>query len=261
MDDIDPIEFLDRHYDKLGEKAFVLTRSDMCDDYAWVDLLTDLGVVRQNGKFAWRENLGLDDDEMARMERVRSVFVRPGSGAYLSPRRVKPETWARISNLFRDPSLPSADIVAMPVALAKEPNLAESIVDALLEDDVDAKDEINSLFEVDLMPLREALKKKFRLTSVVIHAINGVYKDNYAEVHFCVAREGTSAWSGTEATDIRMFILEELLQYTDVKRRKDIEFSTRVEPKKLKGQWPYLRLVFHVVFEREAPQFIGIDTD
>ena len=256
MDELDPAAEIDTLLPLGREPVFRLARDDMRDDYAWVEMLVSLGLLRWiPGKFAWGRDLGLEPEEMERMQHIQSVLVRKGHGAYLDPRRVKPEVWSYITSVLDNP-----DLMAFGVGLAARPTLAESIVAALLEDDEDVKDEINSLFEVDLMPLREELKKKFRLTSVVIHTVKGAFMPNYAEIHFCVAREGTSAWSGAEANDIRTFIWTELSKYTDVKRRKEIEIEIRVEPKKLKGQWPYMRMIFQVVFEKDVPQFLGVDS-
>lgn len=253
MDDLDLIDRVD-----MGDPVFRLSPEHMRDESCWVALLGELGLIHYGPHlFRWGAktpaDLGMTNGEYERMKKFRSVLLKRGHGAYLDARRVNPETWKRIELALGD------DIIAIPVSLASNP-VAESIVTRLL-DDLDTKDEISQLFEVDLMPLREALKSKFQLSSVVIHVQRGVHFPNHAAVHFCVARQGTANWNGDEQLAIRTFIMAELNKYTEVKRRKEIEHEVRVEPKKLEGQWPYLRLVFSIVFSAEAPQFLGVDSD
>lgn len=131
-DELDPTAFVDQHLQSLANGAFMLSRQDMKDDWCWVDMLADFGIVQvDQQRFAWQKDLGLDAENAAKMERVRSVLVRAGGGgAYLSINRVKPEVWERICAVIGDPHAH-----AMPIVLVHAPTIAESAVAALLEDD------------------------------------------------------------------------------------------------------------------------------
>lgn len=260
MDELDPIEFVDRHLNNdLRDGAFMLSRQDMRDDWCWVDMLADFGIIQiDQQRFAWQRDLGLDAENAAKMERVRSVLVRVGGGgAYLSINRVKPEVWERICTVIGDPHAH-----AMPIVLVHEPSLAESIVGALLEDDFDPQSEVFRMLDYDLMPLRAEMTEKFGLDAMVIHVLGGVYNDKHRELHICVARR--VPWQKKEISQMQQWAVQRLSEmYRPTFDRACFGATSETELKKFEGGNPWVRIKISLAFNNPGagpvPEFTGVE--